>query len=127
MWNYSDVSNNDGGWWNDRPLDQQLEILKKYYPIGMVLHHIQPNSSDPASKKYYKQYNCTITGYRQLGDRMATGANWYILEITNDDNLVIECRRSKHEAIHPGFFTPNIGYIREYKLLEILEKNHNDY
>lgn len=38
-WDYNKMCLSTGDYWNKRPLDEQMEILQKYYPIGMKLKY----------------------------------------------------------------------------------------
>jgi hypothetical protein len=89
----------------------QLEILEKFYPIGGIFHHKQPNPSIPHSKLFYKDYFCKIISYKEL-------ETWFILEI---ENINLPGIRTKFEVIHPGFFRPSLKHIRKDKIKKILE------
>ena len=59
-WDYKNIS---GDFWNDLPLNEQMEYLEKYYPIGSVFHEIQPDPNRPESSVYFEEYYCEIIEY----------------------------------------------------------------
>ena len=106
-WDYKEVG---GNFWNNLPLDKQMEYLEEYYPIGSVFHETQPNPNDPDSRSHFEEYYCIIEGYILAGKN----SSWYILEVKNYNPFVKEYTRK-----HPGFYVPGKSYYRNLKLNEL--------
>lgn len=101
-WNYITMNNIN---WNTSDLKWQLEILHKYYPIGMEVEFWE-NTDEPnidididRSKKYI------ITEYKTRGH--------FTLN-------VYEPITKQWWEIHPGFFRPTKRYLRLHKLNRII-------
>ena len=105
----------DGYSWNKRPINDQLEILKKWYPIGskVVLNDSVMDALIPIDN-----IGAFIEGH--LNYIGGNSDNFYILSIRYyyKQPSVIE---SSLDEIHPGFFKPDIVELRNTKLKKILE------
>ena len=107
-----------GEWYNKLPLDTQIEILEKYYPIGHTFHWKQPDSVRPGSVVDYKKYTCMVTGH--VKTQGSGGSEWYILNVRNMTSDTISIRADReYEQVHPGFFRPCSWYERGIKLKEL--------
>lgn len=91
-WNYRSLK---GEIFNKMSLEQQLDILKKHYPIGMVVRMFD--------FQYQNEY-FTIMDYVLAGSQ-----DWKYY------NLVVKSS-SFEDKMHPGFFEPIKSELRRVKL-----------
>ena len=123
-WDYKNIT---GDFWNNKPHDEQLALLKAHYPIGYMYHHIQPHNSIPASRVYSSNYICEIIGYELVGKNsdvikiLAGEGGWYNLRVRNIGQEFIQMRRYEYETIHIGFFYPDKEFFRNKQLELIIE------
>ena len=94
-WDYDKVTTEQGDYWNNRPLDEQLSLLKEFYPIGMRVNLCHGLGKKAIIKDYIihrnQLYNITI--------------------IHGDDKM---------ESIHPTFILPNKQWYRCEKIDSLL-------
>lgn len=114
-WDYKNIT---AEYWNPIPIEEQLELLKKYYPIGIKCHQlglIGDNIGKPDTSRYF-----TIIGYNKI-TLYKNDIVWKEIYI-----LSLKCSNPKNyekeiESIHPGLVIPSFQDIREMKLNLILE------
>jgi hypothetical protein len=115
-WDYNNI---DGDFWNDKPHDEQLRLLEKYYPIGFKFHYIQEYLPGQINCRFdASKYLCEIVSYEIVG--VAHDSGWYNLRIRNIGEELIGLRREEYETIHIGFFYPDLLFFRNDKLEQIL-------
>jgi len=112
MWDYFKLN---GSRWNHKTsLDEQLEILNKYYPIGNYYHYI-PDQYTTLTQN--KEIYCKLLGY-VLNEGHQN--SWYILRVENID-IAVGVTGIVYDTRHPGFFYPAVEINRKYKLNNLLD------
>src|ERR1035437_2893022 len=117
MWEYNHKETN-GGVWNTRPLKDQLEILKKYYPIGMQLNYLHTDGHEldkPAEDEV-----CTIVEYVLVhSSNEHLNETWYNLSVMNDEHTSHKLNIA-HDQKHITFFRLTKSELRDEKIKEII-------
>lgn len=125
-WDYKNIS---GDFWNNKPYDEQLMLLKLHYPIGYMFHHIQPLNNYPQSREHSSKYICEIISYELVGknsnmEKILSGerGGWYNLKVRNIGEDFIHMRKGEeYETIHIGYFYPDKEFFRNKQLELIIE------
>lgn len=105
-WNYKNIT---GDYWNVLPLDEQLDLLKKHYPIGIIF---DLDKDDVRHCKILDHVKCFL-------DDHYSSLNGRYIWITKVEYL-INGIGSGSELRHPGFLIPDKETIREIKIQSIL-------
>src|ERR1035437_337723 len=115
-WDYMDIK---GEFWNNKPSDEQLQLLERYYPIGWVFHHKSPLDNFNGSygigsniSQDPEDYIAIIDDHHlYVSGGVLQGVPFYILKIRNIGSL--KTIRGEFETIHPGFYYPDKQYSRD--------------
>lgn len=91
-WDYWKMTTSSGDFWNKRPLEEQLEILEKWYPIEshMIIYY-------PSGKKTH----CIVNSYK-LSNYGVSSPHYIISAIMGN----------REDCLHPGYFMPDIEFSR---------------
>lgn len=122
-WDYNKMCLSTGDYWNKRPLDEQMAILQKYYPIGMKLKYYVPEEGRPpldyAKVVTYDTHGEKL-GVEIVGYVLQNGydASWYILQVRNDERAM-SVKGKEYEDMHIGFFQLDPQWVRTNKLEEL--------
>lgn len=99
---------------NSTPMDFQLELLKKWYPIGMKVHKVIVRSAYPEDDKH--QYDTDV--YTII--EHVVGIGWHMVRIKSDEEIFIQYPgRSTgfiFENRHPLNVVPTKEELRDMKL-----------
>lgn len=142
-WDYYGMCKADEDYWNHMPLDKQMMILEKYYPIGMSVLYYSPGYVERKPIMVYDNTgpvlmkgSAVIVGYELkepiFADKLTGDTTWYILKVKNDScpfypahpklMPLSALKKKEFEFVHPGFFIPNVKDIRDRKINTILEE-----
>ena len=102
-WDYNISDKDTNKRWNKTPLDYQLDILDRYYPIGSYVNY------NP------KEHNIDLEGgptFQILEHILRDGNTWYNL-------LLVDIKTLEKKVMHIGFFLPNKILNRNIKLSEL--------
>lgn len=94
---------------NEATADEQLEILKKWYPVGMTCKRLNRSSLRGTTKSYETNNEYEITGYSLSGAI-------YNVVVRYGTTIKNGGRKSEFKSdtkIHPVFLSPNDNWKRK--------------
>lgn len=106
-WNY----NTDTRFWGNLPLDEQLELLRKWYPIGKTFNYITPGLSSGIEG--------SILGYVSYV-YVDLGGTKYMYHVALDFGSIKLSPNLLPSDVHPKNLKPTLQTIREMKIESIL-------
>ena len=116
-WDYFNHTKIEKRRFNSTPMDFQLELLRKWYPIGMKVHKVSVISNYPENGIWtYDSDVYTIIEY-------VVGMGWYMVRIKSDVEIFLYPGRSEGYVIynrHVLNVVPTKEELRDMKLEKLL-------
>ena len=84
-WDYFNHTKVEKRRFNSTPKDFQLELLKKWYPIGMKVHKVSSRSS-PFSEDEFFLYDTDVYTIIEHTD----GMGYHMIRIKSDEEVIIQ-------------------------------------
>lgn len=107
IWKYDLIT---GDYWNVLPLHEQLDLLKKHYPIGKVF-------------EFSSILKLVREDLKGVGEIIGYEKSYYVESKTKERIEIyytIVNTNIKVEKIHPGYLIPTIDTIRDIKIDKII-------